>query len=206
MTFPVGSGSSPALKIWCRESALVAPSSLCQSGCDHSKETQLSSILLQKQLQFMVGKKPQKTKLPKQPKKEIKKPPVWKVSVLDQVPWGQKWLEWLSPQHPPRVAAHIKAAAPPPTAIRDSQTLPRSCLSPWRIGLSFCSDKEVTSELQQSPGSSLNNCVLLCLLIISPTRLLIPHVRSKWAHQLGLSKGLHLIPGFDGDTSSQSPP
>lgn len=104
------------------------------------------------------------------------------------------------------VIAHIKERAPPLTAIRDSRTLPRSCLSPWRIGLFFCSDKEVTSELQQSPGSSLNNCVLSCLLIISPVRLIIPHAHSKLAHQLSLSKGLNLILVFDGDRSGQSPP
>lgn len=111
-----------------------------------------------------------------------------------------------SPAPPRSVTAHIKAWLPPPTAIRDSRTLPRSCLSPWRTGLFFCSDKEVTSELQQSLGSSLNNCVLSCLLIISPTRLIIPHVQPKLAHQLSLSKGLNLILVFDGDRSSQSLP
>lgn len=63
---------------------------------------------------------------------------MWKASLLDQVPWGQKWSEWLSPQHPPAVLLHTsKRDCRLPQQLETHGHFPGAACHPGELGSSF---------------------------------------------------------------------
>lgn len=138
MTFPVGSGSSPALKIWCRESALVALSPLCRSGFDHSPEKNPSwALSCCKSNGSLWWKKP-KTKHKKKYQATVKKDK--DATCVEGFIPGPSALgtEMAGVAFSPAASRSvIKAGAPPPAAIRPSLTLPGAACRPGELDSSF---------------------------------------------------------------------